>query len=118
MCPSSARRIYHRVRWVHSASSLPTQQQGIELLFSSQLRNISGYSTCLACLRYKLRVESLHYRKSFPVCGGAQQDAARETGEDVDPETRDCRPDVSPDDALSGPGPGDVSVVDQSRVTG
>jgi len=50
MCPSSARRIYHRVRWVHSASSLPTQQQGIELLFSSQLRITKGSSTRMACV--------------------------------------------------------------------
>jgi len=43
-----------------SASSLPTQQQGIELLFSSQLRNISGYDMSgLSALQTESRILTL-----------------------------------------------------------
>ena len=45
--------------------------------------------------------------KLFPVFGGVHQDATRETGEDVDPETRDCRPALPPDAALADPESGD-----------
>jgi hypothetical protein len=36
MGPASARRIYHSGRGLHSASSIPTKQQAIELRFVVQ----------------------------------------------------------------------------------
>ena len=42
MCPANARRSYHSVRWVHSASSIPTKRLGRFYLFSSQLSTAGG----------------------------------------------------------------------------
>jgi hypothetical protein len=70
----------------------------------------------MACIRTQLYIEAYKIMKFFSVYGGVAQDATRGTGEDVDPKTRDCRPHLPPDAALSGPGSGDVFFVDQSRV--
>ena len=61
----------------------------------------------MAYIRGQLYIESCKIMKFFSVYGGVAQDAARETGEDVDPETRDCRPALPPDAALADPESGD-----------
>jgi hypothetical protein len=115
MCLASARRLYHSGRWVPSPSGTSTERLGIQLAFSSQLSSAKGSSAGMACIRSQLYIESYYCMKFFSVYGGAQQDATRQASQTVDPETRDCSPHLPPDAALSSPGPGDVSVVDQGR---